>query len=162
MRIYRRIYYSCESQEYAVKGVVVGSPFNLPTILAGIQNYRFPSATKGENILSYLCIDNTFHYWQQLSDLISLLNFFFVVCVLLNVVCPITSDDTQKVKFTKDKFKSCFHSYLPIADANGLPEVKVSTAKFCVFSGSKKNKNNQTATTKTQDKPFKEKKSVAN
>lgn len=68
------------------------------------------------------------------------------------------------MKFTKDKFKSCFHSYLPIDDANGLPEVKVSTAKFYVFSGSKKKqqKNNQTATTKTQDKPFKEKKSVAN
>lgn len=51
MRIYERIYYSCESQEYAVKGVVVGSPFYLPTILACIQNYRIPSATKGENIL---------------------------------------------------------------------------------------------------------------
>ena len=35
----------------ALKGLVVGNPFKLITILAVIQNYRFPLAMKGEKIL---------------------------------------------------------------------------------------------------------------
>lgn len=61
-RTYGRICFNCASQEYDMNGLVAGNPFTLAVIPAGIQNYRIPSARRGESkllwvffVLSVLC-----------------------------------------------------------------------------------------------------------